>query len=193
MNTWYSFELLKNLKNYTMIKKMILSVLAIGIFATAFSNDDNNEPTTASLTLNLNGLEALGNDYVYEGWIIVNGEPVSTGTFSSVSFSKSFTVDATQLAAATTFVLSIEPANDPDPALATTKLLVGDFSGNSANVTTGIVGDFSNTSGALFLRTPTDETGTNNGNDQYRVWFGIPGTPPIPNFCITFITRWLGL
>lgn len=48
-----------------MIKKMILSVLVIGIFATAFSNDDNNEPTTASLTLNLNGLEALGNDYVY--------------------------------------------------------------------------------------------------------------------------------
>lgn len=65
MNTWYSFELLKNLKIILWLKKMILSVLVIGIFATAFSNDDNNEPTTASLTLNLNGLKALGNDYVY--------------------------------------------------------------------------------------------------------------------------------
>lgn len=160
-----------------------LLLLAVSVLF-ASCNDNDDTPSTATLTLNLAGLEALGANYVYEGWIIVNGSPVSTGTFTSVSFPQSFVVDATQLAAATTFVLSIEPAVDPDPAPADTKVLAGDFSGNSASVTTGIVGDFSNAAGAFFLRTPTDETGTNNGNDQYGVWFGTPGAPPTPNFVL---------
>lgn len=161
---------------------MFLAIIALGVFATSCSNDDDNEPTNANLTLNLQGLEALGDDFVYEGWIIVDGVPVTTGTFSLVTFPQTFSVNATQLENATRFVLSIEPANDPDPAPADTKLLVGDFSGNSASVNSEIVGDFSNASGAFFLRSPTDETGTNNGNDHYGVWFGTPGMPPVPNF-----------
>ncbi|GAA4954866.1 hypothetical protein GCM10023314_30700 [Algibacter agarivorans] len=167
-----------------MIKKMFLAVLAIGIFATSCSNDDENGSTTASLTLDLNGLETLGSEYVYEGWVIVDGIPVSTGTFSSITFPQSFSIDAAQLASATRFVLSIEPANDPDPAPADTKVLVGDFSGNKADVNTDIVGDFSIASGAFFLRSPTDEIGVNNGNDHYGVWFGTPGMPPVPNFML---------
>ena len=165
-----------------MIRKMFLAVLALGIFASSCSSDDDNGPTTSSLTLNLTGLEALGDDYVYEGWIIVNGSPVSTGTFSSITFPQVFQVNTEQLNSATRFVLSIEPAVDPDPAPADTKLLVGDFSGNTADVWIGTVAadgdDFSSASGEFFLRTPTDETGTNNGNDQYGIWFGIPGAPP---------------
>ena len=126
-------------------------------------------------------IEELGNDFRYEGWIIVDGSPVSTGVFSSVTFPKSFTVDATQLAAATTFVLSIEPAVDSDPAPAATKILAGDFSGSSANVGLAPVianGDLNTSSGTFFLRTPTDELpNSNNGNDQNGVWFGIPGAP----------------
>lgn len=163
---------------------MFLALIAIGVFTTSCSNDDDNEPTNANLTLNLQGLEALGDDFVYEGWIIVDGAPVTTGTFSSVTFPQTFSVNADQLENATRFVLSIEPANDSDPAPADTKLLVGDFSGNSATVNAGIVGDFSNASGAFFLRSPTDETGTNNGNDHYGVWFGTPGMPPVPNFSL---------
>ena len=152
-----------------MIKKMFFAVLAIGIIATSCSSDDDNEPTTASLTIDLNGLEALGSDFVYEGWIIVNGAPVSTGTFSSVSFPQTFVVDATALASATTFVLSIEPTVDPDPAPAATKLLAGDFSGNSANVNSnGIVADFSTASGNYILATPTDMDDT---NEESGVWF----------------------
>jgi hypothetical protein len=173
-----------------MIKKMILAVLALGIFASSCSNDDDNASSVATLSLDLSGLEALGVDYVYEGWIIVNGSPVSTGTFSSVTFPQSFTVDADQLAAATTFVLSIEPAGETGEAAlapADTKLLVGDFSGSIADVNTGIVGDFSGAAGAFFLRTPTDETGTNNGNDQNGVWFGTPGAPPTSNFVLPIL------
>lgn len=153
-----------------MMKTMFFAVLAIGFLATSCSNDDDNSGNSnAELTLNLTGLEPLGDDYVYEGWIIVDGAPVSTGTFSSVNFPQTFDVDADQLNSATTFVLSIEPAIDPDPAPAPTKLLAGDFTGVSAVVNSnGIVGDFSNASGTYILATPTD---MDNGNEDSGVWF----------------------
>lgn len=168
-----------------MIKKTVIGLIALSFFAVSCSSDDDGAtPSTSELTLNLDGLEALGTDYVYEGWIIVNGQPVSTGTFSGVVFPQTFEVSTSLLNSATTFVLSIEPAVDPDPAPADTKILVGDFNGPTAIVNTDIVGDFSNASGSFFLRTPTDESGTNNGNDQYGVWFGTPGMPPTPNFVL---------
>ncbi|WP_456439700.1 anti-sigma factor [Psychroserpens sp.] len=168
-----------------MIRKMFLAVLALGFVATSCSSDDdntNNVPTNSDLILNLVGLEALGNDFVYEGWIIVDGAPVSTGTFTSATFPQTFSVNTAQLNGATTFVLSIEPAIDTDPTPAANKVLRGDFNGSSALVNTNLIGDFSTASGMFFLRTPTDETGTNNMNDESGVWFGTPGMPPMPNF-----------
>ncbi len=152
-----------------MTRKMILAFSIIGLLISSCSSDDDNSSATANLTLNLDGLEELGNDFVYEGWIIVDGSPVSTGVFSSVTFPQSFTVDAAQLDLATTFVLSIEPAVDDDPSPAETKILVGDFSGSSANVNSkALVGDFSNSSGKYFLATPTD---TDDTNEASGVWF----------------------
>ncbi len=162
--------------------QFLMAIFALGFITVSCDNDDDS-PTTADLTLNLSGLDVLGADYVYEGWIMVNGSPVSTGTFTSVG-TQSFTVAIDDLNAATAFVLSIEPAVDPDPAPAATKVLAGDFTGNSATITTGIVGDFSTSAGEFFLRTPTDETGMNNGNDENGVWFGTPGMPPVPNFTL---------
>lgn len=154
-----------------MIKKMYLVALALGVLATSCSSDDDSSnvvPTTADLTLNLDGLEALGDDFVYEGWIIVDGSPVSTGTFSSVDFPQSFTVNSTQLASATMFVLSIEPAVDPDPAPAATKILSGAFTGTSADVNSNLVADFSTSTGKYILATPTD---MDNTNESSGVWF----------------------
>lgn len=160
-----------------MIKKTFLGLLALSFFAVSCSSDDdNNTSTTSDLTLNLQGLEALGSDYVYEGWIIVNGQPVSTGTFTSVTFPQTFPVNTEQLDNATTFVLSIEPAVDPDPAPAATKLLAGDFSGNVANVNSDniVVGSGSTISslgastGKYILATPTDMDDT---NESSGVWF----------------------
>lgn len=152
-----------------MIKKMFLAIISVGIFATSCSKDGDSTITTSTLTLNLDGLEALGDDSVYEGWIIVDGSPVSTGVFSSVTFPQNFTVDKEQLENATTFVLSIEPAVDVDPAPAATKILAGDFSGDSANVSSnGIVADFSSSYGKYILATPTD---TDDTNEASGVWF----------------------
>ena len=153
-----------------MIRKMYLAVIAMGLLSVSCSNDDDATPQieTSGLTLNLTGLEALGDDFVYEGWVIVDGAPVSTGRFSDVTFPQTFQVLSTQLAAATTFVLSIEPTVDPDPAPAETKVLAGDFSGTSANVNSNLVADFSTVAGTFILATPTDADDT---NEESGVWF----------------------
>ena len=149
---------------------MYLAVMAMGLLSVSCSNDDDATPQieTSGLTLNLTGLEALGDDFVYEGWVIVDGAPVSTGRFSDVTFPQTFQVLSTQLAAATTFVLSIEPTVDPDPAPAETKVLAGDFSGTSANVNSNLVADFSTVAGTFILATPTDADDT---NEESGVWF----------------------
>lgn len=155
-----------------MIKKVIFSTMVFMVLLTSCSSDDDNNiivPTNSELTLNLNGLEPLGIDYVYDGWIIVKGEPISTGTFSSVTFPQTFSVNRSQLTSATMFVLSIEPAIDIDPAPAETKILAGVFSGSSAQVdSNSIVGDFSSSSGTYILATPTDMDDTNEASG---VWF----------------------
>ena len=172
------------------MKKRVLfiAIVAISLVFTSCSNDDDG-PITANLTLNISGLEDLGPDFVYEGWIIVNGAPVGTGTFTSTATGQTFGVDKTMLDNATKFVLSIEPAGETGTAAATpsaTKLVVGDFVGNSASISIGTVGDFSSISpsGVFFLRSPTDEDGGNNGNDENGIWFGTPGAPPSPAFIL---------
>ena len=158
-------------KNY-----FVALICALGLF-TISCNDNDDAPTTADLTLNLTGLDELGDDFVYEGWLIVNGSPVSTGVFSSITFPQSFSVAINDLELATKFVLSIEPAVDTDPKPAATKILVGDFSGNTANVSTGIVGDFSNSTGAYILATPTDGPMT---NENSGIWFlDLTSGPPV--------------
>ena len=169
------------------IQNLVL-IFAVILFVYSCSDDDNGI-STKSLTLNISGLEDLGTDFVYEGWIIVNSVPVSTGTFTSIADSQTFVIESSLLDAATRFVLSIEPAGETGTAAATpsdTKLMVGDFSGDMAPLSIGTVGDFDSISpsGAFFLRTPTDETGTNNGNDQNGIWFGNAAMPPTPGFTL---------
>ena len=150
-----------------MMKKMFLSLISLGILFTSCNDED--QPTTSNLTLNLSGLEALGPNFVYEGWIIVNNQPISTGRFSSVTFPQTFLVNAGQLANASMFVLTIEPTVDADPGPAATKLLSGNFSGSLANVNSDVmVANFSNATGKYILATPTD---TNDTNEESGVWF----------------------
>ncbi len=151
----------------------LLAIAAVTLTSCSDENDNNLVPIMGNLKLDINGLENLGSDYKYEGWVIVNGAPVSTGVFTAddrgALSQTSFPIESNVLSSATTIVLSIEPANDPDPAPAATKLLAGDFSGNSAGLSsTGIVGDFSNSKGKYILATPTD--GENN-NEFSGVWF----------------------
>ncbi|CAM1367030.1 conserved exported hypothetical protein [Tenacibaculum litopenaei] len=157
------------------MRNLLLGCLALttAVFTACSDDDSTNVPSTSNLTVAINGLENLGANYKYEGWIIVNGSPVSTGVFTVDDAGKlsrtSFQVDKTQLDVASKFVLTIEPANDSDPAPSATKLLAGDFSNNSATVSSAAtVADFSSAKGKYILATPTDG---NNTNERSGVWF----------------------
>ncbi len=129
-----------------------------------------------NLSLNISGLEDLGANYNYEGWIIVSGAPVSTGTFTvdgSGNMSQTnFTVNSTDLQNATAFVLTIEPNPDSDPLPSSVHLLGGDFSGATASLSVGhtaaLGNDFSGIAGNFILASPTNGVGA---DENSGIWF----------------------
>ncbi|MDV7187561.1 hypothetical protein R3X25_09740 [Lutibacter sp. TH_r2] len=155
--------------------KVLFSLLMLGLaFASCDDNDDT--PKFNDLTLNISGLEDLGDDYEYEGWIIVNGSPITTGKFSvnaSGDLSQnSFSIDYSDLAMASTFVLTIEPVVGDDPAPSDVHILAGDFSGDSGSLTishaAALGNNFASAAGKYILATPTD--GADN-NENSGIWF----------------------
>lgn len=128
------------------------------------------------LGLEFNGLSPLGPDYRYEGWLIVNGAPVSTGKFnitpSGQMSPRVFNVKDNDVEMATTFVLTIEPQPDNDPAPSNAHVLAGDFSGDMADLTishgAALGTDFASAMGKYILATPTNGPGT---NENSGIWF----------------------
>lgn len=139
-------------------------------------DDDDAVSTTDSIQVNISGLEDLGSDYVYEGWLIVDGAPVTAGIFTVDSDGNlsdtSFELDRADIEAATTYVLTIEPSIDSDPAPSSTHVLAGDFSATSAAITVdhaAALGEsFSAVSGDYILATPTDDDAD---NEDSGIWF----------------------
>lgn len=161
------------------MKKLILSLFLLSFFFVACNKDDDMEdPTgeTSSLNLDFTNLPESSEGEQYEGWIIVSGSPVSTGTFTvnaEGNMSKNnFDVLSTSLASATDFVLSIEPIPDDDPAPSAIKILGGSFSSNSASLTAShgaaLGDDFSNVAGKYILATPTTTT---TDDELSGLWF----------------------
>ena len=158
-----------------MTKIFKLLALVIVAFSLTFCSDDE-DPTTKDLTLNISGLENLGSDFVYEGWIMVVGSPKTTGRFTvdenGLLSQTSFTLDIADVNSATTFILTIEPAVGDDPSPSAVHILAGDFSGNSGQLTIGhgaaLGNNFANSSGSYILATPTD--GAMN-NENSGIWF----------------------
>lgn len=171
------------------MKLFKLGLIALTVFSMALTScnndDDDTQPNTQDLILNISGLSDLGNNFAYEGWIIVDGAPVSTGIFTvdaDGNLSKStFDIAATDLENASTFVLTIEPSPDSDPAPSDVHILAGDFSNSSADLTVGhgaaLGNDFSTSTGKYILATPTDGAG-DPANERSGVWFLDPGAGP---------------
>lgn len=157
------------------------SVLCLG-FLTGCNNEISTTASTKDLKLNIAGLEDLGPNNKYEGWIIVNGKPVSTGVFtvsSNGTLSKTtFPVKSDDLKIAAKFILTIEPFPDNDATPAKTHLLAGDFSSNSAILTIGapeaLGNDFKTAKGSYVLATPSNGENT---NEKSGLWF-IGTLPP---------------
>ena len=170
--------------------RTIIVILAFSALIFFGCSDDDpptqNPPANTTLKLNISGLEDLGTSAKYEGWIIVptlskstgvvEDTPVSTGTFtvnSSGTLSQTdFEVGATNLANATTFVLTIEPNPDSDPAPSDIHILGGNFSGNSSTISVShpaaLGNDFTSATGTYILATPTDGAMT---NENSGIWF----------------------
>lgn len=162
-----------------MIKKTMLVAFAGLTFLTSCDKDKDE---TKNLTLNITGLEDLGANFRYEGWIMVNGTPVTTGVFSvnaSGTLSQTtFAIPEAQINAATKFILTIEPFPDPSAAPTATHILAGDFTGNNASLTIGapeaLGNNFLTATGKYVLATPSDADMT---NEKSGVWF-IGSLPP---------------
>lgn len=155
---------------------MITSAAFLLTLASIACESEEPAPLTETQTLNLrlDGLEELGDDYVYEGWVMLDGAPVSTGRFSLGEVDTArFELDADDADRVTAFVLSIEPAVGDAPEPSHTKILAGDFADGEAELSVAhgaaLGTDFSGAMGAYILETPTSASVM----DDYGqgVWF----------------------
>jgi hypothetical protein len=135
-----------------------------------------------TLTLELDGLEPLAEGFYYEGWVIVDGEPVSTGRFNvdgtgglvgpdgAAIENGAFMVDR-DLSGASAVVITIERAGVPGPSK--TKVLAGSLMGDAAALSVShelaLGNDFTDAGGSFILATPTEEPA--NANPLSGVWF----------------------
>jgi hypothetical protein len=153
--------------------KSYISIVAL-LFCLASCK--KNEEKEANLSLSINGLEDLGANARYEGWLLVDGSPITTGTFtvnaSGQLSKKDFSVDKLKLQNATAFVLTVEPFPDTDPAPSAQHLLAGDFTAANASLTIGhpaaLNTNFSTAVGKYVLATPTTTITT---DELSGLWF----------------------
>ena len=160
-------------------KTIYFLILIIGLTTIVSCSVDDDPPvviTDKTLTLNINELEDVGENFIYENWLIVSGSPVSAGTFSvnteGVLSKTLFTIPSTVLDNATQYVLTIEPDQDTDPTPSKVHVLAGDFISNSAEVSiehsAALGTNFSTAAGNYILATPTNGMNT---NENSGVWW----------------------
>ncbi|WP_299161642.1 anti-sigma factor [uncultured Tenacibaculum sp.] len=167
------------------MKKIILGALVItSLVFTSCSDDNDNVATTKTVGQSFQNLPDLGANYVYEGWLIVGTEKISTGRFSNTEGANhtSSLIDITKVSAATEYVLTIEPATETGTDLTSPSGWIfskGAFTNTTASPSTD---------GALFDGSSNLETATAQGflkapsvgmvgTDANGIWF-INALPP---------------
>ena len=142
------------------------------------NNNDKENDKNGNFKLNINGLEDLGPAARYEGWLIIEGQPVSTGVFSVDSKGKLnktvFKVPEIALENASLFVLTVEPYPDNNPGPSDVHILGGEFSNGSksASISVGhpaaLGNDYTMAEGKFIIGTPTDGP---NSFEESGIWF----------------------
>jgi DNA-binding beta-propeller fold protein YncE len=143
-------------------------------------------PPTREVTLlkaSFSGLEPLGADYLYEGWLIIDGKPVSAGRFDITSNTTAVELELDgDLSQASAYVLTIEPRVGDDPAPSDVHLLAGALSAGKAALTVShpaaIGVDPRSASGSFILQTPTTAA---QGDYRQGIWYLNPaaGSPSL--------------
>ena len=151
------------------------SISPYGSFTTTTCHIDR-VPTVA-VKASGDTLPALGDEYVWEGWMITPDGPKSTGHFEREAGKDvyGFGVAPEVVRRATKFVLTIEPADEPEGTPSAQKYLGGYLVGDRARITTTFGptldgASLEDTSGEFFLAAPS---GRNNSATDYRngIWF----------------------
>jgi hypothetical protein len=125
---------------------------------------------TVELTLTFTNLADPGNDH-YEGWLIMDGQAISTGKFSLDSSGNlvdlegniitTFTVENIDLDMTTKFVLTLEPSGDTDEIPAFVKPLAGDLKDGIATLSPNLGVELTGIAGKYILATPSNGADTN--------------------------------
>ncbi|GAB5519845.1 MAG: hypothetical protein RhofKO_20960 [Rhodothermales bacterium] len=164
-----------------------LSLFALALFTFVACDTGTSADEGTRLELSISGLDPLTNGFHYEGWAIVDGQPVTTGKFNvnadgrytdlnGREISNTFEVDR-DISTATAVVLTIEPAGDTDTVPAATKYLGGDLRSGSASLSVAhgsSLGDtYANAAGTYILATPTDGP---NSDETSGIWFLDPSS-----------------
>lgn len=167
-----------------MKNRITLLTLLLGLTFAACST--NSGSPDADLNLEFSGLEPLQNGFHYEGWLILDDGPITTGKFNVNANGEIVDLDGTINAAgiftvtdniesASAFVLTIEPAGDVDDIPAETHHLAGSISNGSATLSldhsASLGSSFSSSTGDYILATPTDGV---NDNENSGIWFIDP-------------------
>lgn len=136
---------------------------------------DGGDSSDYPVALTFEGLESLGEDFVYEGWVVIDDGPVSTGRFTIDAEGEQRFHSASlagELSDAKTFILTIEPAEGDDPAPADAHVLAGDVVDGVAQLNVAhpaaLGNDFSNAGGQFVLATPTT---TVEDDELSGIWF----------------------
>ncbi|MFW9856939.1 MAG: hypothetical protein ACFFFG_17955 [Candidatus Thorarchaeota archaeon] len=170
----------KKAKNWIILPTFLIGFLlliqlnTILVSAAEQSND---------VTLSFTNLANPGEDH-YEGWVIVDGSPISTGKFTLNSTGDIVDLEANPIdkftvefdpELATDFVLSLEPSGDTDSVPSAIKPLAGKITNNEATLAHNIGVGLSSISGGYILASPTDPS----VSDLSGIWFLDPtsGTP----------------
>ena len=170
--------------------RLLVTLFAASTLILAACDSDSGSDSQG-FTLALSNVDPLSGGFHYEGWLIIDGSPISTGKFNVSSSGTlmnldgssigngSFEVDA-DVDNATAFVLTIEPAGDTDSVPATTKYLGGDFASGSTTLSvshgSSLSDSFSSSEGEFILATPTNGADSNETSGIW--WLNPTGAAP---------------
>lgn len=172
------------------MKKILIVALPFVLWMGCKKSEDSPVAPTSKmiLAMNFSGLQPLASGLHYEGWAMVNNQPLSTGKFNIDAQNRLVTLSgqvitngefsvAVNIASASAIIITIEPAGDNDIIPAATKYLGGNVSNSAASLTiahaTALGTDFTSATGKYILATPTD---TISSNERSGVWFlQLPG------------------
>ena len=136
----------------------------------------------ATLELSFADLLVLGDDYLYEGWLITEDGPVTSGRFvvTGEEDSHVFSIERDLADRSTLFVLTIEPKFGDEPGPSDTHILAGPFVDGVAQLTmehgAALGTNFLESDGGFILETPT--TAAIADDYDQGIWFLEPAAGP---------------